>query len=272
MSKVLSRAALVVFLVATVLVSSPAFAQNDEAQVRVAHLSPDAPNVDVYVNDAPVNQLTNVPFGTVSSYLPLPAGPQDVKVFAAGDTSEPVIEANVELQNGAAYTIGAVGLVRDGSLKAQVYEDDTSLPTEGNAKLRVVHAAPDVGAVDIGPQGGQDLFTELGFPNATRYNEVPAGTYTLEGTDTELGQIAFSIPDVTLSANTVYTAFATGLSEEGTFTVKLVEDATTGNPQAAEPMPDTGGISPVQLALVAVAIFTTVFLVIRYWRARFTSR
>jgi hypothetical protein len=55
--------------------AAPALAQGaPEAQVRVAHLSPDAPNVDVSVNGQPVAALQNVPYGTISPYLPLPAG------------------------------------------------------------------------------------------------------------------------------------------------------------------------------------------------------
>jgi hypothetical protein len=40
-----------VALLAALALAAPALAQGrGEAQVRVAHLSPDAPNVDVYVN------------------------------------------------------------------------------------------------------------------------------------------------------------------------------------------------------------------------------
>ena len=48
-------------------------AQADPARVRVAHFSPDAPNVDIYVNDDRV--LSDVPYKTVSDYLELPPGP-----------------------------------------------------------------------------------------------------------------------------------------------------------------------------------------------------
>src|SRR3712207_9365495 len=66
--------------------AAPALAQGaGEAQVRVAHLAPDAPNVDVYVNGDPV--LTNVAYTTVSGYLSLPAGTQQVTVYATGDTT-----------------------------------------------------------------------------------------------------------------------------------------------------------------------------------------
>ena len=83
--------------------AAPALAQNGQAQVRVAHLAPDAPNVDVYVNGEPVPALQNVPYATISGYLPLPAGTQQVTVYAAGDTSTPVIDTPVDLTAGYAW-------------------------------------------------------------------------------------------------------------------------------------------------------------------------
>src|SRR5688572_8134384 len=67
----------------------------DTAQVRVLHASPDAPAVDVYLDDTIVGPLTNVPFGTISGYLEVPAGDHNVKVYATGSTTDPVIDADV---------------------------------------------------------------------------------------------------------------------------------------------------------------------------------
>ncbi len=235
----------VVTLVAAALLAVPAFAQGGgEAEVRAAHLSPDTPNVDVYVNDEPVAELRNVSYGTVSSYLPLPAGAQNVKVYAAGESSKPLVDADLDLRDGAAYTVAAVGLTEDDSLQAQVYADDNTLPAEEDAKLRVIHASPDVDSVDIGPKNSDDLFTNLGFPNATRYVEVPAGAYPLEGTLTGSDEVAFTA-DAALAPQTVYTAYGIGLAGEDTFQVKLVKDAGAGGGlRNVEPIPDTGGFSP----------------------------
>lgn len=241
-------AAIVVAALAALVLAVPAFARSDEAMVRVAHLSSDAPNVDVYVNDEPVAALTNVPYGTVSPYLPLPAGTQNVKVYAAGDTSSPVIESDVELAGGQAYTVGAVGLVSDGSLAARVYEDDVSAPSEGNAKLRVIHASPDAGPVDVAPAGGDPLVTNLEFPNASPYAGVPAGTYDINvlaaGTDT----VAISAPGTAVQPATVYTAFAIGTAAAGNLSVLLTVDSANG----MATMPDTGGTSPLVLAGAAL--------------------
>lgn len=280
MSNVLRGTVLAVALLAALASAVPALAREGEAMVRVAHLSPDAPNVDVYVNGELVGALTNVPFKTVSSYLPLPAGTQNVKVYPAGDTSKPIVEADVDLRGGEAYTIGIVGLVEDGSLEAQVYEDDRTLPAKDEAKLRVIHAAPDVDAVDISSRGGDELFADLGFPNATAYAEIPPGTYTLEaevaGTDNE----AFIVPEATLSGATVYSVFAVGQAKDATLEVVVAEDAgasgeseqtayldvVPGTAAPTEPVadiPDTGGISPALLLFSAVALIVTGLLGLR---------
>jgi LPXTG-motif cell wall-anchored protein len=236
-----------------VALAVPAFAQDGTANLRVGHLSVDAPNVDVYLNDEPVAELQGVPYGTISPYLPVPAGTQNVKVYAAGDTSEPVIEADVDLAAGADYTVGAVGLVEDGSLTAQVYEDDNSAPEPGNGHLRVIHASPDAGPVDVGPQGGDNLVEGLEFPNASDYAPVPAGTYTIDVKAAGTDEAALSVPDVTVADGVVYTAFAVGLAGDGSLEVILTEDSAA----MADEIPHTGGFSPALLvggsALLAAA-------------------
>ena len=63
------------------------------AMVRVAHLSPNAPNVDVYVDESAV--LEDVPFGAVSEYLDVPAGERQVEITAAGDPDTSVFSGPV---------------------------------------------------------------------------------------------------------------------------------------------------------------------------------
>jgi hypothetical protein len=231
----------------------PAFAQgaDGQAQVRVAHLSSDAPNVDVYVNGEPVAALTDVPYGTVSGYLPLPAGTQQVTVYATGDTSAPVIDTPVELAAGGTYTVAAVGLVSDASLTAQVYEDDLAAPAAGNGKVRVVHASPDAGPVDVATADGTYLASGLSYPSASPYAQVPAGTYDVNVLAAGTGTVAVSAPGTSVADGGVYTAFATGTASAGSLGVILVQDNAAG----VETLASTGGIS---LAWVAAALATAI--------------
>lgn len=249
--------------------------------VRVAHLSPDAPRVDVYINGEPDNALTNLSYKTISPYQPVPAATQNIKIYATGDTSQPLIEADVDLQGGESYTVGVVGLVENESFAAQLYEDDSSVPAAGNAKLRVIHAAPDVEIVDIAPtpQGSDPLFAQLGFPNATSYAEVPAQSYTLEANATGTSTSAFAIPGATLSPGVVYSAFVVGQAQSDTLEVVVATDAgasgaskATGSldvvpgtlPTAS--MPETGGASLAVLFYGAVLICAGLF--VAYLRRR----
>ncbi len=269
---------------------APAFAQGaGQAQVRVAHLAPDAPNVDVYVNDEPV--LTNVAYTTISDYLSLPAGTQQVTVFATGDTSSPVIEAPVELAAGGAYTVAAVGLVADDSLTAQVYEDDLKSPASGNAKVRVVHASPDVGPVDVVPRGGDPLVAGLAFPEASPYAEVPEGTYTLDVNAAGTNKTALTVPDANLASGGVYSAFAVGTVFADSLDVLLVQDnagggasasasaspaaSSTASPSASasaavQNLPDSGGGGTWVALAAALALMGCGIGAIALMRRRFT--
>src|SRR5918997_6051502 len=219
-------------LMTALALAAPAFAQGaGQAQVRVAHLAPDAPNVDVYVNGDPI--LTDVPYTTVSEYLSLPAGTQQVTVYATGETTSPVIDTPVELAAGGAYTVAAVGLVADGSLSAQVYEDDLRSPASANAKVRVIHASPDAGPVDVVPRGGQALVAGLTFPEASPYAQVPAGTYTLDVNAAGINQTALTVPDATLASGGVYSAFAVGTVFADSLNVLLVQDNAAGTGTSA---------------------------------------
>jgi Domain of unknown function (DUF4397) len=277
LSNIFGRAFIVgLALLAALALAAPAFAQGGDAQVRVAHLSPDAPNVDVYVNGEPV--LTDVPYTTVSSYLSLPAGTQQVTVYAAGDTSSPVIDVPVELTAGGAYTVAAVGLVTDGSIKAQVYQDDLRAPSAGNAKLRVIHASPDAGPVDVVPRGGEPLATDLALPDDTPYAEVPAGTYTLDVNAAGTDQTVLTVPDAALASGGVYSAFAVGTVYADSLDVLLVQDnASTGatasasasaNASAsapAESLPHTGGSDwlPLTVAIVSACSGVLALVLVR---------
>jgi hypothetical protein len=180
------------------------------ASVRVVHASPDAPNVDVLVDNAPA--LTNVAYKAASNYLPAPTGSRNVKVRATG-TSTVVIDQNVTLSQGAFYTILATGRVA--SIAPVVLTDDQTSPASGNIRLRLVHAAPGAGNVDIyvtGPTADiattTPTLTNVAFRAASNYLEVPAGTYRVRITPTGTKTVAIDVNNVALTAGQVRTAVA----------------------------------------------------------------
>ena len=230
---------------AALAVSVPAVAQDkgegQEATLRVVHLSPDAPEVDVYVDGEPLGALSDVSFKTISSYLSLPAGTRNVKVYATG-TSDLLLEADADLDGGSSYTLGVVGRLEDSSLAAKLYEDDNSPPSQGKAKVRVIHTVPDLGATTarVANGGDEDLFALPGFSNASNYTELSAGTYTLKvkgkARAAETDEVVLSVPDGIFSAGEVYTIFIMGRVADSSLGAGLTVDSRGGPPLLA-----TGG-------------------------------
>lgn len=191
------------------------------AEVRVAHLSPDAPNVDVWVNRERV--LQNVSFQTVSGYLNVNAGQHWIQITPAGATEPVVIDAVVSFGSGEAYTVAATGLIGSNDLQPLVLLDDRTT-VQNQAKVRFVHTSPDAPAVDVAVQSGPVLFADVVFREASSYLSVAAQSYDLEvrlaGTET----VALSVPGVALEINRNYTVFAIGLAGNGTLAALPVID------------------------------------------------
>jgi len=150
--------------------------------VRLAHLSPDTPEVDVYLTSfsGTTKVFPAVGYATVSAYQPLAAGRYTVamRMPGAAADSDPVVSMTVRVVARAAYTVAGVGPRSDLSLK--VLTDDLSRPASGTARMRVVQAASSAGTVDVRTDTGRSIATGVRFPSTTGYTEVPAQRWTLE--------------------------------------------------------------------------------------------
>ena len=228
---VLSSVLLLVLATATT-----AFAAHHEARVRVVHASPDAPAVDVWVNDA-IKAFSNAPFKGITSYAKLDPGTYNVKVVPAGATEPVVIEADLALETETDYTVVAVGKLAD--IEPIVLVDDNTLPAAGMAHVRFVHASPDAPNVDIYVKDGPILFENVPFKQAFPYVPVDAGTYDLEVRIHDTGAVALEVPGLALADRTVYTVFAMGLAGgEPTLT------AVPGVDASPITLPATGASTP----------------------------
>jgi hypothetical protein len=252
----------------------------DTARVRVLHASPDAPAVDVYLDDTAVSALTNVPFGTISPYLDIPAGDHNVKVYATGTTSDPVIDADVSVTAGAMYTIAATNAVA--SIEAQVLPDAPSATCD-SAQVRVVHFSADAPAVDVATAGAEPadaVVKNLAYPSASDYVALPAGTYDLEVRVAGETTTALALPDVAVEACNSYSAFAIGSAAspavgDNPLRVVLAVDATasasgegSGGAAPTPPATDTvgsagaAGEAPVAAPILAIGLAAAVAMIV----------
>ncbi|MDG2200846.1 MAG: DUF4397 domain-containing protein [Phycisphaerales bacterium] len=190
------------------IVAATALATTAQAgNVRIAHLSPDAPDVDVLVDGNVA--FAGVAFNELTGYANLPQGDYLIQVVPAGASKPVVIETVLAVPASGDFTAAAINPLS--TITAAVFEDDNQRKP-GNTRVRFVHASPGTPAVDIAlANGGPVLFSNVAFGESGGYIEVPAGTYDLEarvaGTDT----VALSLPGTALSGGTSITVWASGL-------------------------------------------------------------
>ncbi|XOV83605.1 MAG: DUF4397 domain-containing protein [bacterium] len=186
------------------------------ADVRVGHLAADVGAVDVLLDDV-LSPVQGATFGAITDYLPLAAGPVNVKVTVAGDPSAVAIDTlnEVTLEAGETYSVTAVGLAGDGSLTYSVSVDNPRrIATE--SRVRIFHSSPAAGEVDIYVVGSGDPidgltpdFAAVPFGAETGYVSLAPGAYDVHVTEAgDQTMPVLPVVAVTLEAAEIYTAIA----------------------------------------------------------------
>ncbi len=188
----------------------------DSVHIRVAHFSPDAPAVDVYVNGE-ISAVQGLEFPSITDWIELEPGTYNVAVAPAGTSIDDAVigPADFDLPSGAWITVAAIGSVEGGTLSPAVLVEDFEDLGESDARVNVFHAIEGAPAVDV-LAGGNPVITQLGYPGTLGNNDglfsidVPAGSYDLSvvasGTTTEI----LDLSGTELSANTIYFVAAVG--------------------------------------------------------------
>ena len=97
----------------------------DQAQVRIVHLSADAPAVDIAPDGAePIVAALAYPDAT--DYLTVPAGDYDLEVRPAGTMDVALQLDPVTLEAGKSYSVFAIGSLAGGTLKVLPAVDATA--------------------------------------------------------------------------------------------------------------------------------------------------
>ena len=174
----------------------------DTGWIRLAHLSPNTPAVDVYLysfgNSNAKIVLHHVSYGTVSPYEPVGAGEYSVAMRAAGAaaSSPAVLSTSVIIGAGQAYTVAGMG--PESGLRLAVLHDDLTTPS-GQSLVRVIAASLQQKSVSVAV-GADAVVTKLTFGSASTYQPVSAGSATVHVTGgTESANVK-----VSLTADTVH--------------------------------------------------------------------
>jgi Domain of unknown function (DUF4397) len=152
--------------------------------VRIAHLSPAAPAMDIYLypfgDPAHPTVLRDVGYGDVSGYMALGPGQYTVAMrgFDAPASSTPALVSSFMVSAKTAYTVAALG--PDPGLRVEVLQDQMTTP-QGKTLVRIVQASLKEDHVTVS-YGSTLLTTQLAFSSVTQYTAVSPGVHAVQVT------------------------------------------------------------------------------------------
>ena len=189
--------------------------------LRLAHLSPNTPAVDVYLysfgNAHAMIVLKHVSYGTVSPYESVRTGDYTVAMRSAGASasSKPVLSTSINVAAGDAYTVAGMGPLS--GLRLQVMRDRLTTP-RGMALVRVIQASLQQHRVTV-TAGKQVLAGKEAFARVSSYQAVAPGRWTVHAA----GASENASSTVTLAAGSIHTLVV--LDHPGRLWIASLEDA-----------------------------------------------
>jgi hypothetical protein len=221
--------------------ASASTASSGTGWVRLAHLSPNTPAVDVYLypfgDPSAELVLHHVGYGVVSPYETLAAGDYTVAMRAAGAaaTTKPVLSASLTVAAGGAYTVAGLG--PESGLRLQVLKDQLSTPP-GKVLVRLIQASLQQHVVTV-TWNGQPAVSNLAFGSVSSYQAVSPATATLHVS----GESETANTTITLAAGTVHTLVVLDGSK-GLVVDNFLDAAGSGDVPAGAAATGFGGTAP----------------------------
>jgi hypothetical protein len=209
------------------LVAGPAASALATTKVRLIDARAGSPALKLVVKVGSASMPAGeASFGQVAPYARVPPGSAQLDVSGPGVSAQ----ATEQLADGANYTAVVLAQGAKG-YSLMVYKDGAA--KAGSARLRVLHAAPELGAPDV-KLGKRTIAVAVHFRTASPYLTVAPGSYTLSVTRPGGSQAIFS-KDISLAAGVATTAVLAG---SGGARERLI--VATDDTKAPAGAPETG--------------------------------
>lgn len=178
--------------------------------IRVGHLSPKVPPVDIYF--APFGQAEKVVirkagYGAVTPYSSLDPGKYTLSMRPAdaAASTPPALSATIDVAERSAYSLLVFANGPDGTLKGDLVTDDLSAPAAGKGRIRVVEGSAAIAPVSVAGPTGVAFAKDAAYGQTSSYQDVPEGRWPLQLS----GGAVKSTADVDVKAGTSTTLLVT---------------------------------------------------------------
>jgi hypothetical protein len=235
------RVGMVVLLVATMVATvagpvavQPAAAQDDlaiQTRVQVLHADPALDQLEVHINDDEV--LDEFTYGQQSDWIAFQPGGARVTITAdRAGFNYAIFDAVYPAPAGNDYYL----VISEALVLAGTF--DRSPVPDGGARVTVLQGSVALPPVNVSATGEDAAWaTQLGYGRTSEAAVVPAGTYDVEVTLADSGDVAISTPGLVLEGNTSYVLVIMGEPNDTEHPLEVRTLSDTTEERAATPTP-----------------------------------
>jgi hypothetical protein len=173
--------------------------------------SPDAGNVDVFLNGNPV--VYNLAYGVDTGYFNAQSGSYTLTIDSAGSTTQ-WYNQGISFAPATVYSVFIIDSATN--LHTAVVVDSAAAPSADSAQFRFFNFSANTPPVDVVLSGTvvstnrayNDIAANAGL---AQFRLIEPGTYTLELRIAGTSIVLLSVPNVVLQGGKIYTLYAKGL-------------------------------------------------------------
>ena len=216
------------------------------SQVRLVSALPAAQRIDLASENGVV--FSAVPYKTVTPYKELTDNAAKFSIRSAGASSETLADNNEAMADGHRYTLVALPEEKGKGAQLKAFRDEV-VPEAGKAKVRVIHAVPNFGEVDVQFAGQKDaLFEDIDFGHEAGYKEVDPQSGTLQlrrdGGENAKAVKVIDAGRMQFEAGRAYTLVVAGANPARPDVIKFVDEPMGGQSSNAANTTDDATARP----------------------------
>ena len=216
------------------------------SQVRLVSALPAAQRIDLASENGVV--FSAVPYKTVTPYKELTDNAAKFSIRSAGASSETLADNNEAMADGHRYTLVALPEEKGKGAQLKAFRDEV-VPEAGKAKVRVIHAVPNFGEVDVQFAGQKDaLFEDIDFGHEAGYKEVDPQSGTLQlrrdGGENAKAVKVIDAGRMQFEAGRAYTLVVAGANPARPDVIKFVDEPMGGQSSNAANTTDDATTRP----------------------------
>lgn len=178
-------------------------------KVALLHAAFESDSVNLYVaTDKATNKLLG--YGEGLNYVNVKTGDQEFEL--KGKTNQTVVKKTFKVEKDKHYTLLALNTADGETYELVQLTEELTVPTGEKAKVRFVHASPDVNKLNL-QVGDTKLAQNLEFKSASPFTEVDAKKTSFNIVNQATNEVLTTLNDVELTKGKIYTIWVSGLKE-----------------------------------------------------------